>query len=101
MILIQLEILDFLENFDEVICPVDWSRMARFTYEDSANYTVGTGKYLAEVIRELPINIDTLTLVGHSMGAHIVGITGSELNGKVPKIFGKNGIYLLRRTKIN
>lgn len=81
-----------------VICSVDWSKGA-----DKIDYTTAKGKVsdVANVVVEF-INFLTLEkrysepskiqLVGHSLGAHIAGLTGRRINPKYGKI---NAIFAL------
>lgn len=50
------------------------------------------GYDIAEVLKILTKNmtkgVENIHLIGHSMGAHIVGFTGKSLTGQIPRITG-------------
>lgn len=46
-----------------------------------------TAKAITDLARE-GLNVDTLHIVGHSMGAQIAGFIGQFLNFKIPRITG-------------
>lgn len=75
-----------------VIC-VDWSRGAATpNYMRAAANTQLVGRQIAVVIKQL-INrygsvVDQFHLIGFSLGAHVSGFTGKELNGTISRITG-------------
>lgn len=82
----------WIKNVDGNICAVDWGRLATYDYIviKKTNY-LKVGKYLAKFIRKLfkrSGDYNKITLIGHSYGAHVAGITGSLLNGKIGRIIG-------------
>lgn len=82
----------WIKNVDGNICAVDWGRLANYDYIviKKKNYII-VGKYLAKFIRKLfkrSGDYNKITLIGHSFGAHVAGITGSLLNGKIGRIIG-------------
>ncbi|XP_055617798.1 phospholipase A1 3-like [Toxorhynchites rutilus septentrionalis] len=82
---------DYVKYIGGNICAVDWSRLALVEYNLAARNTPKVGRYLAKFVKFLlrqGFTIDQVTLVGHSMGAHISGIAGAALNGTVPMIVG-------------
>lgn len=64
---------------------MEWQISIKYKY-----FQVGT--YLAQLLgfleREGDLNYDDVHLLGHSLGAHIAGITGYRLSGKVGRITG-------------
>lgn len=50
------------------------------------------GKDIAEVLKRITNNmtegVEYLHLIGHSLGAHIVGIVGNILTNQIPRITG-------------
>ena len=55
----------------------DWSDLAdNLNYSKSADDTALVGKELGEFLRDLGVDSDSTTLIGHSLGAHISGIAG-------------------------
>ncbi|XP_058467070.1 lipase member H-B-like [Malaya genurostris] len=82
---------DYIHHNGGNICAVDWSHLALVEYNLAARNTWKVGRYLAKFIQFLlaeGLTIEQVTLVGHSMGAHISGIAGAALEGKVPMIIG-------------
>lgn len=72
-------------------CTVDWNPLAEATYERAAQNTKLVAKQLAEFVRRLDrrgLTMERVTLIGHSFGAQVAGLAGSELNGRVGRIFG-------------
>ncbi|XP_055523307.1 phospholipase A1 3-like isoform X2 [Wyeomyia smithii] len=82
-------VVDYIKHFGGNICAVDWSYLGLVEYNLAARNTGKVGRYLAKFIKFLlaqGLTIEQVTLVGHSMGAHISGIAGAALDGKVPMI---------------
>ncbi|XP_058813963.1 phospholipase A1 VesT1.02-like [Topomyia yanbarensis] len=82
---------EYIHNFGGNICAVDWSQLALVEYNLAAKNTGKVGRYLAKFVKFLlaeGLTIEQVTLVGHSMGAHISGIAGAALDGKIPMIVG-------------
>ncbi|XP_055587451.1 phospholipase A1 3-like [Uranotaenia lowii] len=82
---------DYIQHIGGNICSVDWSRLALVEYNLAARNTPKVGRYLAKFVKFLlkqGFSMDQVTLVGHSMGAHISGIAGAALDGVVPMIVG-------------
>lgn len=51
------------------------------------------GSKVAEMIRKLEkqgLNLNTTLLVGHSLGAHVMGVAGYQLRNKINYIIGIN-----------
>lgn len=60
-------------------------------YTLAAEKTKAVGKYLAKflnVLNDHGVDLKDITLVGHSMGAHISGFAGAYLKGKIGRIVG-------------
>lgn len=51
-------------------------------------------KILKMMTRNMTVGVEGIHLVGHGLGAHIVGFTGKKLFGKIPRITG-NCIYFV------
>lgn len=97
----------WLKNVDGNICAVDWGRLANYDYIviRKKNYLI-VGKYLAKFIRKLfkrNGDYNKITLIGHSFGAHVAGVVGSLLNGKIGRIIGLDpaGIFFTHPYIIN
>lgn len=81
--------LNNVENANVIV--VDWKRLASYIYFDAVNNTVPVGTYIGqflEFLEENFINLSTVHLIGHSLGAHIAGIAGAYVGGRVKRITG-------------
>ena len=45
-------------------------------------------KVLKILTNNMKVGSENIHLIGHGMGAHIVGYTGKKLNGQIPRITG-------------
>lgn len=77
-----------------VIC-VDWKQYSTdLTYAGAKLRAKPIGKDIAKVLNKITYNMTEgtrdLHLIGHSMGAHIVGFTGKILINQVPRITGNS-----------
>lgn len=84
-----------------MIC-VDWKQYSMdVSYQIAKVRAKHVGKDIAKVLRRITHNmtvgVENLHLIGHSMGAHIVGFTGKILTNQIPRITG-NTIYILKFT---
>lgn len=77
-----------------IVCLVDWQRLAAFDYGTaSLKHTQTVGLYMAKLIGSLPSSRSKgISIVGHSLGAHVAGYCGSALNGSIQFIYGKLSI---------
>lgn len=74
---------------DVNVCTVDWSKLAYYEYDIASNRNVyDVGNFLAQAITNWKLKLDAVSLLGHTLGAHIAGQTGLVLKGKIAKIFG-------------
>lgn len=85
-------------NDYNVVC-VDWAVFALDLSYFTARLRCKTiGRNVAELISMLTENtsqtIDDIHILGFSMGAHIAGYAGKQLNGKIHRITGKIKIKL-------
>lgn len=73
------------------VCCVDWSLWSDCNYCESAtDYVYRVGEYLAEIIlfSANEYGFRTKTLVGHSLGAHVIGECGRNINNpQVPECY--------------
>uniref|UniRef100_A0A336LRM9 CSON012861 protein n=1 Tax=Culicoides sonorensis TaxID=179676 RepID=A0A336LRM9_CULSO len=81
----------YIEYQDVNVCGVDWGRLATYEYGIAARENVyEVGWYLAIFIlylEDLGIDLNDITLVGHSLGAQISGIAGDHLGGELNAIY--------------
>lgn len=82
---------EYIEHQDVNVCGVDWARLAIYEYRIAARQNVyEVGWYLAIFIlflEDLGVNLNDVTLVGHSLGAQIAGIAGDHLAGQLKAIY--------------
>lgn len=82
-----------LSNNDVNVITVDWGSLAKNSlYPWSALSTryVGrqTAKFLDACTKSYGVQRDRMHLIGHSLGAHVVGYTGMFMNSEVHRITG-------------
>ncbi|XP_040174647.1 phospholipase A1 3 isoform X2 [Anopheles arabiensis] len=88
---VKQTVADYVRLIGGNICAVDWSPLALVEYNLAARNTPKVGRYLGKFVQFLltkGFSINQVTLVGHSMGAHISGIAGAYLGGQVPSVIG-------------
>ncbi|KAI5639763.1 lipase domain-containing protein [Phthorimaea operculella] len=82
----------FLQVLDCNVIVVDWSDLASSLYFTSANGVPSVGQYLGDFLVWLLDtaggNWDQVHLVGHSLGAHVVGNAGRRTGNRVRRITG-------------
>lgn len=81
-----------LSKYDVNIVIVDWSPVASQSYFSAQGSVQPLGSYVATFITDLSstygVSIPSITLIGHSLGAHIAGNAGAALNGQIGHIIG-------------
>ncbi|KAJ8938428.1 hypothetical protein NQ318_011867 [Aromia moschata] len=80
------------QEYDANVFVVDWSPIASRNYV-SARWAVNdVGKYVADFLRALEstfsVDLTSVSIVGHSLGAHVSGLAGNDLNGIVNQVIG-------------
>ncbi|XP_046396793.1 phospholipase A1-like isoform X2 [Ischnura elegans] len=84
----------YLHSMDCNVVVVDWSILSlNHLYPEAKRNTVPVGHYMAKFIdfvaREMGVDVGDLKLVGHSLGAHVMGIAGKNVqSGKLGRITG-------------
>ncbi|CAG5073971.1 Similar to Pnlip: Pancreatic triacylglycerol lipase (Mus musculus) [Cotesia congregata] len=78
------------DNYN-IIC-VNWYPVSAKEYRIAEKLTRQIGEYIGDFIDYLKINsnisLDTVHILGHSLGAHIAGFAGSKLFGEIGRITG-------------
>lgn len=78
---------------DANVIVVDWSEGCSGLYLTSVYNVPKAGKLMASFVNwlvELGTPLSNFHLLGHSLGAHVVGIAGRNIeSGKIPYISGK------------
>ena len=89
----------YLRLGDYNVIVADWSEICqKLNYDYSASYTKNVGKSIAKMVDFLVsqgLNSDTLTIIGHSLGAHVAGLAGYYANTTVNYIIGKKNFIFL------
>ncbi|CAH0758113.1 unnamed protein product [Diatraea saccharalis] len=82
----------YLETSDVNVIILDWRRLAISNYVTAVRGVPGVGRGLGQFIKFLiettGADINEFHLIGFSLGAHVVGNAGRELEGKVARITG-------------
>ncbi|XP_021709531.1 phospholipase A1-like [Aedes aegypti] len=76
----------YLKNWDYNVIVVDWSSCAgKLNYIAAAYCTTEVGKTVARMLLNLKMNkglaLEDVYVVGHSLGAHVAGISGKAVGG--------------------
>ncbi|XP_005180162.1 phospholipase A1 2 [Musca domestica] len=82
-----------LRRFDCNVIVVDWARARSVDYATSVIAVPKVGAKVAEMIdflnKNYKMSFETLTVAGHSLGAHVAGYAGKNVkNGKIGTIIG-------------
>ena len=81
----------FLSHQDCNFIAVDWEELANKWYFTAVKYIKDIGNSTAAFINSLHLqglHFNKLHLIGFSLGAHIAGIAGSLVNGRISRITG-------------
>ena len=84
----------YLEAQNVNVITLDWSSTAKsILYFWVANETMTVGGQVAGFIEELNrlynVTSDKIHLIGHSLGAHVMGIAASKINSTVYRVTGR------------
>lgn len=89
-------VVAFLNADDYNVITIDWyihqSLAGTGTYDDVVEVVTEVGVFVSEMVDflvENGMNPNTTTLIGHSLGAHVVGIAGFHSKSKINHIVGK------------
>lgn len=84
----------YLRIADVNVFIIDWNSISRMGYiyaRSSVPVVAGLlGKLVNSMITNQRLNLDNTIFVGHSLGAHVAGLTGAALHGRVNTIVGKH-----------
>lgn len=92
------QFLAYLQRGTDNIVILDWSPIAFDNYLIVSRRAKDIAKVTAKAITSLTnagLNVDTIHIVGHSMGAQIAGFVGQFLDFKIPRVTGIRSIYQL------
>ncbi|XP_075158114.1 phospholipase A1-like [Haematobia irritans] len=90
---IQTMVSATLKAIDCNVIVADWNRARSWDYVSSVIAIPRTGQIIATMLdytKEVyKLSFETLTIIGHSLGAHVAGSVGKNVkNGKIHKIIG-------------
>ncbi|XP_017765770.1 PREDICTED: uncharacterized protein LOC108554869 [Eufriesea mexicana] len=88
----QLILKAFLENSDCNVILIDWSKIADNEYIWTSDRVQIVGQYAAKMVSFLEsqgLDANNLTIVGHSLGAHVAGMTSNYATEKANYIVGE------------
>lgn len=81
-----------LDRFDLNVFVVDWSGPANQFYTTARNAVPVIGRLLGNFIEQMIIAFNLrpadFNLAGHSLGAHLIGVAGAQVNGLVASLVG-------------
>ncbi|KAG5885403.1 hypothetical protein JTB14_031425 [Gonioctena quinquepunctata] len=82
----------FLKAADANVFVIDWSDVASLSYQKAQKQMVTVGKIVGDLVKSFSSNnnfaLANISMVGHSLGAHLVGVAGKELGGELNNIVG-------------
>lgn len=82
----------YLQHDDYNVIVVDWSSISMRPYIWASNHVVPIARFVATMINFLVkhgMNPSQTILVGHSLGAHVVGIAARNANSDIGYVVGK------------
>ncbi|KAM0729937.1 Pancreatic lipase-related protein 2 [Formica fusca] len=81
----------YLENEDSNVIVVDWGSISRRPYIWASNRVIMVGQFVSTMIDFLEkqgIDLSKTILIGHSLGAHVVGLAARNAQGEVGFVVG-------------
>ncbi|XP_063621083.1 pancreatic triacylglycerol lipase-like isoform X1 [Cydia splendana] len=83
----------YLKNQDVAVIAVDWSDTANdyiypFVVESTGQVGARVGRFLDTFCELYNVSGDRLHLIGHSLGAHLMGVAASTTNVRVGRVTG-------------
>ncbi|OAD62267.1 Lipase member H [Eufriesea mexicana] len=88
---VQIPIAAYLDRGDVNVISLDWGTVAiNFSYIYSADHVPAVGKAAVVALEKLSdvINLKTLHVIGHSLGAHVAGFIGRSMESTLSRITG-------------
>jgi len=89
----------YIVHGDYNIIIVDWSNISMKPYIWASNHVKIVGEFVSimiDFLHERGMDLSQTTLVGHSLGAHVVGLAGRKAKGEVGTVIGKFFYYLYK-----
>uniref|UniRef100_A0A1Y1JTM4 Lipase domain-containing protein n=1 Tax=Photinus pyralis TaxID=7054 RepID=A0A1Y1JTM4_PHOPY len=83
----------YLKKYDANVIAIDWSAYSMDVYAkvfcNVPRIAETTAKFLCKADSEQNIDIESLHVVGHSMGGQLAGLTGQETQAQCSKLLGR------------
>lgn len=72
------------------VCIVDWNKLATIEYTIAVRNVNRVGDHIGEFLLGIQqhIPLDQVSIIGHSLGAHIAGAVGRRAGSQIDSIFG-------------
>lgn len=75
--------------FNGYVIIVDFTPISNCSFERTVTEIIpSVAQYVANTIRNFNFNEQKIELIGHSIGAHLAGYIGANLNGAIRRITG-------------
>lgn len=81
------------DNYNVIV--IDWSKISISTYVWAVTRVKMVGQYVSTMLDFLEkegMDLSTTTMVGHSLGAHVVGLAARYAKGTVNYVVGKSDL---------
>lgn len=87
----------YLQRGSDNIVVLDWSAFAFGNYVSVALRIKDISKFTAKALSNLAtsgLNVDTLHIIGHSLGAQVAGFIGRYLDFTIPRVTGTSNAII-------
>ena len=82
-----------MQHGDYNVIVIDWKQIAALSYPCAAQKVLGIAKRVAKMIKYLRdharLDVTRTGLIGHSLGAHVIGLAGYNVLDRVDHAIGK------------
>lgn len=81
---------DISQYTNSNVCIVDWSKLATTEYTIAAGHVNKVGEHVGDFLLSIQqfIPLNHVSILGHSLGAHIAGAAGARTGSQVDAIYG-------------
>lgn len=93
----------YIKNEDCNVIVIDWSRISIRPYLWASRRVVMVAQYTSRMIDFLQkqgMNLSKVTIVGHSLGGHVAGLSAYYAKGTISYVVGKSNIFMLNHSYI-
>lgn len=98
-----IDVAAYIKEGDYNVIVIDWSKITLGTYAVARSYVRQVGIHLSGMINLLEehgMDLSKTLLVGHSLGAHVVGIAARNAKGNVKYVIGKDLTFIYSFIKL-